>query len=106
MHGMWCLQVLLVAGGKNGGFINDHESSTEVLTTDSPVWTLATPLPRALLVVKGVTVAGTFYMTGKLYWVLTFLSTVLQVAMMLMMMSEMKFLPGWTRSRCGRRQAR
>jgi len=57
-------QVLLVAGGDNFGFINNHEASTEVLTPDSASWTLAKPLPRGLIGIRGVTVAGRVYMTG------------------------------------------
>ena len=43
-------------------------SSTEVLTMDSPDWTLTTPLPRAVYGVRGVTVEGRLYLTGKLCW--------------------------------------
>ena len=57
----WIFKVLLVAGGNNGHM---HLSSTEVLTMESPSWSLATPLPRALAGVRGVTVGGRLYMTG------------------------------------------
>jgi len=57
-------QVLLVAGGDNGGYLNDHEASTEVLTADSSTWTLANPLPTALIGLQGVTLGGRVYMTG------------------------------------------
>ena len=33
---------------------------------DSPGWTLTTPLPKAMDVVRGVTAEGLFYITGKL----------------------------------------
>ena len=52
-----------------GGYDGEYLSSTEVLTLDSPGWTLTTPLPRAVYGVygvRGVTVAGRLYMTGKL----------------------------------------
>ena len=35
---------------------------------DSPGWTLTTPLPRTVWGLRGVTVAGRLYMTGKLCW--------------------------------------
>jgi hypothetical protein len=35
---------------------------------DSPGWTLTTPLPRALSALRGVTVGGRFFITGKLFW--------------------------------------
>ena len=57
------MKVLLVAGGYDG---DNYFSSTEVLTMDSPGWTLTTPLPRAVAGVRGVTVAGRLYMTGRL----------------------------------------
>ena len=44
----------------------DYLSSTEVLTMDSPGWTLTTPLPKAMMGVRGVPMAGKLYMTGKL----------------------------------------
>ena len=53
-----------MAGGADNN--NKYLSSTEVLTMDSPGWTLTTPLPRAVDGVRGVTVAGGLYMTGKL----------------------------------------
>ena len=52
-----------MAGGWDG---DNYLSSTEVLTMDSPGWTLTTPLPRAVNGVRGVTVTGRLYMTGKL----------------------------------------
>ena len=57
--------MILVAGGLDNNYY--HLSSTEVLTTDSPVWSMATPLPRAVYGVRGVTVGDTVYMTGILY---------------------------------------
>ena len=60
-----CLQVLLVAGGMDSPY-DDPFSSTEVLTSDSPAWTMATPLTRAVWGVKGVTVSNILYLTGKL----------------------------------------
>ena len=35
---------------------------------DSPGWTLTTPLPRAVRGVRGVTMGGRLYMTGKQCW--------------------------------------
>ena len=35
---------------------------------DSPGWILTTPLPKAVAGVKGVTVGGRLFMTGKLRW--------------------------------------
>ena len=60
-----CVQVLLVAGGYYGGYI----SSTEVLTGDSPAWTMATHLPMDMAVagVRGISLHNTVYMTGKVY---------------------------------------
>jgi len=55
-------QVFLVAGGNDDNYI--PFSSTEMLTMDSPGWTLTTPLPRAVRGVIGVTMGGTLYMTG------------------------------------------
>jgi len=55
-------QVLLVAGGWDEH--PDRLSSTEVLTLDSPGWTLTTPMPRNLWGLRGVTVDGKLYMTG------------------------------------------
>ena len=59
-----CVQVLLVAGGNNDAYL----SSTEVLTVDSPAWTMATPLPRAVYGVRGVTLDNTVFMTGIVYF--------------------------------------
>ena len=64
-----CLQVLLVAGGMDSPY-DDPISSTEVLTSDSPAWTMATPLPRAVWGVSGVTVYNILYLTGKLLYAL------------------------------------
>ena len=55
----------MVAGGL--GSTNNYLSSTEVLTMDSHAWSMATPLPRAVSGVRGVTLDGRLYMTGKLY---------------------------------------
>merc|ERR1711892_541680 len=55
-------QVLLVAGGAGGG--HGSLSSTEVLTGDSPAWTKATPLPRALGGLRGISLDNIVYMTG------------------------------------------
>jgi len=57
-------QVLLVAGGDNGAWIDNKEASTELLIGDSPAWALTTPLPRALTGLKGLTLGGRVYMTG------------------------------------------
>ena len=56
--------MFLVAGGVDN--YNHLLSSTEVLTMDSPSWTLTTPLPRAVEGVMGVTTEGRLYMTGML----------------------------------------
>ena len=58
-------QVLLVAGGDNGAYIDSKLSSTEVLTADSSAWTITSPLPRALTGLKGLNLGGRIYMTGK-----------------------------------------
>jgi len=57
-------QVLLVTGGNNFGFINDHEASTEILTEGSQSWTLANPLPRGLIGISGANLDGRLFMTG------------------------------------------
>ena len=54
------LQVLLVAGGDNDAWV----SSTEVLYSQASRWVLATPLPRGVTGLAGVTVGGVLYMTG------------------------------------------
>ena len=64
------LQVLLVAGGDDNHY--NHLYSTEVLTMDSPGWTLTTPLPSVLEAVRGVTLGRMFYLTGKLCWAVSF----------------------------------
>ena len=45
--------------------MGEYLSSTEVRNVDSPVWTMTTPLPRAVNAVRGVTVGGNLFMTGK-----------------------------------------
>ena len=61
-HVSVCVQVLLVAGGwKNG---HGPLSSTEVLTGDSPVWTMATPLPRIVYSAGSVTLDNTVFISG------------------------------------------
>jgi len=58
-------QVFLVAGGYNNKYPTPSmESSTEVLTTGSSAWSMATPLPIAMWSVKGVTVSNILYMTA------------------------------------------
>ena len=64
-----CVQVLLVAGGSND---DAYLSSTEVLTVDSPAWTMVTPLPRAVYGVRGVTLDNTVFMTGILYYIVLY----------------------------------
>lgn len=54
-------QVLLVAGGSDG---RDYLSSTELLARDATSWEKASPLPRALHGLRGVTAGGLLYMTG------------------------------------------
>ena len=101
------VQVLLVAGGVDGD--DNLLSSTEVLTVDSPVWTMVTPLPRAVRGVGSVTLDNTVYMTGKVYctmlYYIVLYCTILQVAKMLMMLTGLKFLPGVMSSRSGWRRA-
>lgn len=57
-------QVLLVAGGDSGAWIDSKLSSTEVLTADSSAWTVTNPLPSALTGLKGLNLGGRIYMTG------------------------------------------
>jgi len=54
-------QVFLVAGGFDR--IN-RISSTEVLTTSSPAWSLTTPLPRPVMGLRCLTTGGKLYATG------------------------------------------
>jgi len=54
-------QVFLVAGGYDG---TKPLSSTEVLTTGSPVWRLTTPLPRSMRGLRCVNAGGKLYATG------------------------------------------
>ena len=61
------MQVLLVAGGYRFDDDGGPLSSTEVLIGDSPVWTMATPLPRALDGMASVTLDNTVFMIGKVY---------------------------------------
>ena len=42
-------------------------SSTELLARDATSWEKASPLPRALEGLRGVTVGGVLYMTGIYY---------------------------------------
>ena len=65
-----CVQVLLVAGGLDGD--DTHLSSTEVLTGDSTAWTMATPLPRAVDGMRGISLDNTVYMTGKVYYIVLY----------------------------------
>ena len=51
----------MTAGWGDGGAL----SSTEVLTSPSSSWTMASNLPRRVEGVKGVTLGGVLYMTGK-----------------------------------------
>merc|ERR1712013_176029 len=53
-------QVFLVTGG----YSDDYLSSTEVWSTSSSSWTMATNLPRGMAGVRGVTLGGVLYMTG------------------------------------------
>ena len=68
------VQVLLVAGGTTGagGSAVGGLSSTEVLTGDSPAWTMATPLPRAVDGMRGISLDNTVYMTGKVYYTILY----------------------------------
>ena len=62
MYTVLCLEVLLVAEGLNTTFT--EMSTTEVLATGSDGWVLTTPLPWAVLGVKGVNLGNLVYMTG------------------------------------------
>ena len=66
-----CVQVLLVAGGLDDDYYPPL-SSTEVLTVDSPAWTMATPLPRSLGGVRGISLDNIVYMTGKVYYIVLY----------------------------------
>jgi len=55
-------QVFLVTGGRDDGF--PLLSSTEVWSTSSSSWTMATNLPRSMGSMRGVTLGGVLYMTG------------------------------------------
>jgi len=59
-------QVFLVTGGSNYGDYNGvgSLSSTELLSSTSSSWTMATNLPRRMIGVRGVTLGGELYMTG------------------------------------------
>ena len=63
-----CVQVLLVAGGYHDAYL----SSTEVLTVDSPAWTMVTPLPRAVRGVGGISLDNTVYITGKVFYIVLY----------------------------------
>jgi len=52
-------QILLVTGGDMFDI-----RPTKILPSDSPGWLLASPLPRKMYLMKGVTVSGVLYMTG------------------------------------------
>jgi len=55
-------QVFLVTGGYNGA--GGSLSSTEVWSSSSSSWTMATNLPRSMTGIRGVTLGGVLYMTG------------------------------------------
>ena len=57
------IQTLLVTGGLNG--FGEPLATTEILTSSSSVWSLATPLPRTLHGLRGVTLDGALYITGE-----------------------------------------
>ena len=56
------VQVLLVAGGYDGGNIL---SSTEILVTLAGVWRTVGPLPTAVDGLSGATLDNTVYMLGE-----------------------------------------
>eukprot|EP00091_Calanus_sinicus_P014715 TRINITY_DN3235_c1_g1_i1.p1 TRINITY_DN3235_c1_g1~~TRINITY_DN3235_c1_g1_i1.p1 ORF type:complete len:145 (+),score=32.76 TRINITY_DN3235_c1_g1_i1:207-641(+) len=55
-------KVFLVAGGMDDS--TNGLSSTELMLEDSDVWSITSPLPRAVTGVRGVTLGNTLYMTG------------------------------------------
>ena len=59
------LQVLLVAGGWVCKPVCRPLISTEILVGDSPVWTAAKPLPKAIDHTRGITLDNYLYMIGK-----------------------------------------
>ena len=58
-------KVYLVAGGLNNNY--ERLSSTELLTTHSPTWSMTSPLPRTVYGFRGVTVWDILYMTGMFH---------------------------------------
>ena len=58
-------QVLLVAGGMDGSGL--RLSSTEVLTSSATAWAQASPLPRQLYGMRGLTMGNQVYLTGKMH---------------------------------------
>ena len=57
-------QVLIVAGGlRSGG--DGQLDTTEIFRAGSSAWQLTTSLPSRLSSVRGVTIAGVFYITGE-----------------------------------------
>ena len=58
--------MFLVAGGNDDSW--DAISSTELMLEDSDVWSITSPLPRAVYGVKGVTLGNTLYMSGRSYY--------------------------------------
>ena len=89
-----CVQVLLVAGGRDGDYA--PISSTEVLVGDSLAWTMATPLPRAMFEMGSVSFDNTVYMTGKLYctalYCIALYCTILQAGKVLMIQARVQAL--------------
>ena len=63
MYTVFCLEVLLVAGGLDTTFT--EMSTTEVLAKGSDGWVLTISLPWAVLGVKGVNLGNLVYMTGQ-----------------------------------------
>ena len=60
------MQVFLVAGGRDDS--DNTLSSTELMLEDSDVWSITSPLPRAVYGVRGVTLGNTLYMSGGSYY--------------------------------------
>ena len=54
-----------MAGGLDSS--SHYLSSTKVLTTTSPAWSLTTPLPRTLHYLRCVTTGGNLYATGEVF---------------------------------------
>ena len=107
--------MFLVAGGRDSS--DTPSSSTELMLENSNVWSITSPLPRALYSVKGMTLGNTFYMSGGSYYDSTMLSGIIimysgiylsvsQVVRMRMASTGMRSSPGLMRGRDGKRWGR